>query len=166
MLSPEDRRSADLFIWGGCCMHKDLNSFKGGNAEMMLEWAKLGIPGPILLANKHNAAILRNLLDPAVPTDAGLTEDELRAFQASTRGGIKTCAQAGAILNNEDDKKGQADKHVNFVTRKLGKPHPRFPDTNTRSGSHGEAAAELITYLLEYLDMMDTVLLLVLQQTR
>ncbi|KAF7336494.1 hypothetical protein MSAN_02304100 [Mycena sanguinolenta] len=36
-LAPEDRRTLDLFIWGGCCMHKDLNSFRGGNAEMMEE---------------------------------------------------------------------------------------------------------------------------------
>ncbi|KAJ7101997.1 hypothetical protein C8R44DRAFT_716352 [Mycena epipterygia] len=157
-LSAADRRTLNLFIWGGCCMHKDLNSFKGGNTEMMLEWAKLGVPGPILLANKQNASILRNLLDPAIPADAALTEDELRAFQASTRGGVKTCALAGAIFNNKDDKKGQADKHVDFMTRKLGKPHPRFPDTNnTRFSSHGCAAAELITHLLEYLDMMDVI---------
>ncbi|KAJ7430216.1 hypothetical protein B0H11DRAFT_1676382, partial [Mycena galericulata] len=157
-LSSEDRRTVDLFIWAGCCMHKDLNSFSGGNTEMMREWPKLGVPGPILLANKHNAAILRNLLDPAVPADSSLTEDELRAFQASTRGGVKTCALAGAIFNNKDDKKGQADKHVDFMTRKLGKRHPRFPDTsNTRFGSYGGASCELITYLLEYLDMMDVI---------
>ncbi|KAJ7895747.1 hypothetical protein B0H13DRAFT_1624250 [Mycena leptocephala] len=157
-LSPEDRRAVDLFIWGGCCMHKDLNSFKGGNTEMMLEWAKLGVPGPILLANKQNAAILRNLFDPAVPADAAMTEDELRAFQTSTCGGVKTCALAGAIFNNKDDKKGQADKHVDFMTRKLDTPHPRFPDTsNTRFGSYGGASAELITYLLQYLDLMDVI---------
>ncbi|KAJ7868034.1 hypothetical protein B0H14DRAFT_3441437 [Mycena olivaceomarginata] len=141
-LSPEDRRAVDLFIWGGCCMHKDLNSFKGGNAEMMLEWAKLGVPGPILLANKQNAAILRNLFDPAT----------------STCGGVKTCALGGAIFNNKDDKKGQADKHVDFMTRKLETPHPRFPDTsNTLFGSYGGASAELITYLLQYLDLMDVI---------
>lgn len=99
-LSPQERREIDLFIWGGCCMHKDLNSFKGGNTEMMLEWEKLGVAGPILLANKQNAATLRNVLDPSFPADAELTEDELRAFQASTRGGVKTCALAGAIFNN------------------------------------------------------------------
>ncbi|KAJ7229548.1 hypothetical protein B0H12DRAFT_1077403 [Mycena haematopus] len=132
-LSPVDRRLIDLFIWGGCCMHKDGNSFGGGNAEMMLEWSKIGVPGPILLANKGNAAILRNVLDPAVSADAALSEDELRAFQASTCGGVKTCALAGAIFNNKDDKKGQADKHVDFMTKKLGKQHARFPDTsNTR----------------------------------
>ncbi|KAJ7877232.1 hypothetical protein B0H14DRAFT_3784454 [Mycena olivaceomarginata] len=80
-----------------------------------------------LLANKQNAAALRNVLDFSFPADAELTEDELRAFQASTRGGVKTCALAGAIFNNQDDKKGQAAKHVDFMTWKLNKPHPRFP---------------------------------------
>ncbi|KAJ7120405.1 hypothetical protein C8R44DRAFT_737216 [Mycena epipterygia] len=123
-LSPEDHRAIDLFVWGGCCMHKDLNSFKGRNTEMMLEWGKIGF----------------------------------RAFQASTRGGVKICALAGAIFNHKDDKKGQADKHVDFMTRKTGKPHSRFPDTsNARFGTFGGASAELITYILEYLDMMDLI---------
>jgi hypothetical protein len=55
-LNPADCQTLDLFIWGGCCMHKDLNSFKGGNTEMMPEWKKLGLVGPILLANKNNPA--------------------------------------------------------------------------------------------------------------
>ncbi|KAJ7911234.1 hypothetical protein B0H13DRAFT_2328557 [Mycena leptocephala] len=36
-LSDEERRPLTLFLWGGCCMHKDLYSFKGGNTEMMKE---------------------------------------------------------------------------------------------------------------------------------
>jgi hypothetical protein len=157
-LSPEERRRVDFFIWAGCCMHKDLNSFRGGNSEVMLVWESLQVTGPKLLANKQNAATLRHVLDPSFPADAQLTEDELRAFQASTRGGVKTCALAGAIFNNKDDKKGQADKHVDFMSRKLFRPHPRFPDTsNTRFGSHGDAAAELITYLPLYIEMMDII---------
>ncbi|KAJ6454999.1 hypothetical protein C8R45DRAFT_770416, partial [Mycena sanguinolenta] len=101
-LPPEDRRTLDLFIWGGCCMHKDLNSFRGGNAEMMEEWPKVNATPPVLLANKANAAILRNVLDPTLSQNAILTEDEFRAFEASTRGGVKACALAGAIFNNKD----------------------------------------------------------------
>jgi hypothetical protein len=157
-LEPADRRILDLFIWGGCCMHKDLNSFKGGNDEMMLEWKRLGVLGPILLANKDNAALLRNLLDPAHPKDAVLTDDQFRAFEASTRGGIKTAALVDAIFNNKDDKKGQADRHVDFMTCSLGKQHRRFPDTsNTRFGSHGDAAAELATYLPQYREIMELI---------
>lgn len=157
-LDPVDRRKLDLFAWGGCCMHKDLNSFKGGNNEMMLEWKRLGTIGPVLLANKENTALLRNLLDPAQAKDAVLTEDQFRAFEASTRGGVKTAVLAGAIFNNKDDKKGQADRHVDFMTRSLGKQHSRFPDTsNTRFGSHGDAAGELITYLLQYREIMELI---------
>ncbi|KAJ7474641.1 hypothetical protein B0H11DRAFT_1918346 [Mycena galericulata] len=35
-MSPEEQRAADLFIWAGCCMHKELNAVKGGNAAGML----------------------------------------------------------------------------------------------------------------------------------
>ncbi|KAF7351568.1 hypothetical protein MSAN_01589300 [Mycena sanguinolenta] len=120
-LNAADRRTLDLFIWAGCCMHKDLNSFRGGNNEMMLEWKRLGVLGPILLANKENAALLQHLLDPAHPKDATLTEDQLRAFEASTRGGVKAAALAGAIFNNKDDKKGQADRHVDFYESRTRK---------------------------------------------
>ncbi|KAF8238173.1 hypothetical protein L208DRAFT_1355507 [Tricholoma matsutake] len=48
----------DLFIWAGCCMDKDQNSFQGGNTEMMEQWEKSGYTPPLLLANKQNAAIL------------------------------------------------------------------------------------------------------------
>ncbi|KAF8209626.1 hypothetical protein K438DRAFT_2063060 [Mycena galopus ATCC 62051] len=157
-LDPTDRQVLDLFVWGGCCMHKDLNSFKGGNTEMMLEWVKLGVLAPILLVNKENAALLRHVFDPAQPEDAILTEDQFRAFQASTRGGVKACALAGAIFNNKDDKKGQGDKHVDFMSHERGTRHRRFPDTsNTRFGSHGDAAAELITHLLLYRKIVDLV---------
>ncbi|KAJ6489579.1 hypothetical protein C8R47DRAFT_978003 [Mycena vitilis] len=157
-LDPADRRLLDLFIWGGCCMHKDLNSFKGGNSEMMLEWTRLGLDGPILLANKDNAALLQHLLDPAHRKDAVLTDDQFRAFEASTRGGGKTTALAGAIFNNKDDKKGQGDKHVDAMSRLLGKKHRRFPDTsNTRFGSHADAAAEMIKYLVQYREMLQLI---------
>ncbi|KAJ7877146.1 hypothetical protein B0H13DRAFT_1631869 [Mycena leptocephala] len=158
-LSPEDRRTVDLFIWGGCCMHKDQNSFKGGNTEMMAEWKKLDAVAPVLLANKANAAVLRNVFDRTFSPDAVLSEDEFRAFEASTRGGVKACALAGAIFNNKDKaKKGQGERHVDFMRKKLGKQHRKFPDTNnTRFGSHGDAAAELITYLQHYLEILDVI---------
>ncbi|KAJ7669569.1 hypothetical protein B0H17DRAFT_887150, partial [Mycena rosella] len=150
-LVPEDRRRLDLFIWAGCCMHKDLNRFKGGNTEMMAEWERLGVPGPILLANKTNAAALKRILEPGTKVPETLTEEEQQAFEASTRGGVKLCAIAGAILNNKDDKKGQGDKHTEFMSLRTGKFHPRFPDTNnTRFGCFGLAAAEIMMFLDHY----------------
>lgn len=158
-LGPSDRRRLDLFIWAGCCMHKDQNSFKGGNTEMMSEWGKLGVPGPIVLANKQNAALLHKILEPGAKMPDKLTEDEQRAFEASTCGGVKACAIAGAIMNNKDDKKGQGDKHTNFMKEELGEEfHKRFADTNnTRFGSYGLAAAELIKFREQYIRYLDII---------
>jgi len=81
----------NLFIWAGCCMHKDQNSFKAGNTAMMAWWDKTNNTPPIVLANKQNASVLRHVLDPAAPL-APMTEDETIAFEASTRGGVKAVA--------------------------------------------------------------------------
>lgn len=35
-LSETEKRGLDLFIWAGCCMHKELNSIKGGNTALKL----------------------------------------------------------------------------------------------------------------------------------
>ncbi|KAJ7604097.1 hypothetical protein DFH06DRAFT_1349727 [Mycena polygramma] len=157
-LSEEERRPLTLFLWGGCCMHKHLNSFKGGNAEMMLEHTRRGLIPPIILANKHNTVQLKRWLEPGTKVPDTLTPDEQLAFESSTRGGVKTCAIAGAICNNKDDKIGQGDRHVEFFTAKIGKTHCRFPDTsNTRFGTYGLAAAELIKYLDLYLEFLDVI---------
>ncbi|ESK92318.1 hypothetical protein Moror_4603 [Moniliophthora roreri MCA 2997] len=34
-LPADEHHDVELFLWCGCCMHKDLNSFRGGNMEMM-----------------------------------------------------------------------------------------------------------------------------------
>ncbi|KAF9017231.1 hypothetical protein BDP27DRAFT_1378651 [Rhodocollybia butyracea] len=103
--------------------------FKGGNTEMMAEWAKLKVDGVVLLANKANASILQKVVDPSKNFDK-LSEVEQQAF---------------------DDKKGQGGVHVNFFREHVDKNHPRFPDTNnTRFGSHGLAATEVIKHLELY----------------
>jgi hypothetical protein len=56
-LSLEDHQMLDLFIWGSCCMHEDLNSFKVGNTEMMAEWKKLNAAAPVLLTNKAKTTV-------------------------------------------------------------------------------------------------------------
>ena len=146
-LSDQERREIDLFIWSGCCMHKDLNSFKGGNTEMMAAWKKLGLEEPILLANKANAKLLQKVIDPGANFDK-LSEVQQQAFVDSAKGGVKAMDLAGALFNNKDDKKGQGDIHVDYFKQHLGKNHPRFPQTNnTRFGSHGLAAAEVVKHL-------------------
>ncbi|KAF8148860.1 hypothetical protein B0H34DRAFT_802746 [Crassisporium funariophilum] len=143
----DKKRIINLFIWAGCCMHKDQNCFEAGNAAMMAYWGTSGHTSPVILANKHNTMLLCQILDPSKP-DRPLSEAELTAMQASTCGGAKTTAIAGAILNNKDDKKGQGDTHVNHLTELLGKAIKRFPDTNnTRFGSIGLAGEFLVIHL-------------------
>ena len=51
VLSEEDKRLLDFYIWVGCGCHKDANSVRGGNSFMIEWWDKNGVAGPILLAN-------------------------------------------------------------------------------------------------------------------
>jgi hypothetical protein len=55
-LSEVEKRSVNLFLWAGCCMHKELNSVKGGNVRMMAWWGENEVIGPIKLMNRDNAA--------------------------------------------------------------------------------------------------------------
>jgi hypothetical protein len=55
-LPAEARSALDLFVWAGCCMHKDQNSFKGGATAMGAFWEANGHKEPIFLANKANTA--------------------------------------------------------------------------------------------------------------
>ncbi|KAH7918088.1 hypothetical protein BV22DRAFT_990657, partial [Leucogyrophana mollusca] len=55
-LTDAEKRQWTLIVRAGCCMHKELNSVKGGNAAMMEFWDNNNLEGPILLANKDNAA--------------------------------------------------------------------------------------------------------------
>lgn len=55
-LSDAEKCRIDLFVWGGCCMHKELNSVKGGNTRMAAFWAQADLTAPLLLMNVHNAA--------------------------------------------------------------------------------------------------------------
>ncbi|KAJ7902286.1 hypothetical protein B0H13DRAFT_2275018 [Mycena leptocephala] len=59
-----NRRLLTIWIWTGFCMHKDQNSFKGGNTQMTMNWKELGITGPIPLANKESAVAVRRVLHP------------------------------------------------------------------------------------------------------
>jgi len=63
-LALEQQEEMLEFFWVGCGMHKDLNGVKGGNSAMIKWWIENEIPGPILLANKDNAAVI-----DAIPDD-------------------------------------------------------------------------------------------------
>lgn len=157
-LSDQEKKKIDFFLWAGCAMHKDQNSFKGGNHRMMGTYERHKIPPPMTLANAANAALLRKVLDPAKHREEPLTETEIAALEASTRGGVKLTAIAGALFNNKDDKKGQGDTYLMHFKAKYGESFRRFPDTNnTRFGSHGEAAGNLLRYHEGYVEYMQLI---------
>ena len=146
-LEEKEKKLLSLFIWTGCGCHKDLNSVKGGNASMMAWWKQNKIEPPVLLANKHNAAALK---DGTSKENKAPTPAQERALELSTRGAVKAAQIAGSILNHKDDKKGHHDTFRNWWEKHIG-THFTFPDTsNTRFGSYCEAAIVLVQYLDEF----------------
>ncbi|KAL1704011.1 hypothetical protein EV121DRAFT_184481, partial [Schizophyllum commune] len=152
-LSPEEKEKTSLFLFTGCCMHKELNSVKGGDARMRTYYATHPeIVPPVLLANKDNAAVLAGITD-----NEQLTPAELRALAVSGCGAVKATTLAGMICNNKDSKKGQHDRYVWYFDEVLGPTTiaRRFPDvSNTRFQSHCAAACEILQHLELYRDFM------------
>jgi hypothetical protein len=146
-LTPEQRRYAALFIWGGCCMHKEMNSVKGGNARMMAWWSENNLEGPMKLYNRDNSA---------AATLGGDAARE-RASEVSQAGGVKLTSLAGAVFANKDKKKGQQDTLQVYLQSSIGYM-VCFPGTSsTRYGSHASAAVELIVRLSFYRQFLEVV---------
>ncbi|KAJ7206600.1 hypothetical protein GGX14DRAFT_366983, partial [Mycena pura] len=148
---PEAQRAlTKLFIWSGCCMHKDQNSFKGGNAAMIGAYSSLGFKKPCALLNKANKEAV-DVARKALFLETGtrpMSDDELTSLESASCGGSKAVALAGAVINNRYDKKGQGDTHLIYMEQQLDSVIRRFPQVNnTRFGSHGEAAGELLAHL-------------------
>ena len=133
----------------GCCMHKDLNCVKGGAKALEEMWTLLNKTPPILLANKENAYTLANRSNASMPTAA-----EAHAEQVSKRGGTHATSLGGMLFRNKDKKKGQQDTYDWYMEYHIGYRVP-YPDvSNTRYGSHGEAAATIIVYLEHFKNFM------------
>jgi len=133
-MTPEERRHVALFIWGGCCMHKEMNSVKGGNTRMMAFWAQNGLVAPMKLYNRDNSAA----------ASLGGSEARTRAAEVSQAGGVKLTSLAGAVFAHKDKKKGQQDSLQVYLQSVVGYM-VCFPGTSsTRYGSTCEAAAELL----------------------
>ncbi|KAJ7197444.1 hypothetical protein GGX14DRAFT_374928 [Mycena pura] len=144
-LTPEEKQSIDLFIWGGCCMHKNLNVFKGDltltSPPMQEWWVDNGHTGPLKMFNRDNAA--------AATLGAG-TDAAARAEDRTVGGAIKVSSLAGAIFRHKDRKRGQQDTLRYFWDYETGL-NICFPDTsNTRFQSHA-GACEIITVNMELL---------------
>lgn len=149
-LSDLEKREYEVCFRGGCCMHKDLNAFKGGSVALAAFWALAGLVPPILLANKENAALLAD-------ADAAATEAGRAALESSSRGAAKACALGGSICKHSDSKKGQQEIFTMFTQSVLGYKLA-FPDTsNTRYGSYGDASTIIVTHLPVFQSFMEFV---------
>ncbi|KAF8164237.1 hypothetical protein K438DRAFT_1617709 [Mycena galopus ATCC 62051] len=135
-MSDDMQALAEFLFFGGCCGHKDTNSFKGGCRAMADAWPEG--EEPILLANKANDRTIR--LGEKNSAAIRAAED------ASTRGVVKATTLLGALLRNKDEDKGYQDKYVMFMETELydlcGETGAkRFPATSqNRYGTHGRAS--------------------------
>ncbi|KAI0313246.1 hypothetical protein OF83DRAFT_1065825 [Amylostereum chailletii] len=161
-LLEEQQTALTQLLWAGCCMHKDLNSVKGGDKSMQAAWEELKLEPLVLLANKDNAATLeleaekhRNQTDQEGEIQASAAEE--RAGDVSSRGGVKTTTLVGALVNHKDEKKGYHDSFRMYMFNITGKTLT-FPDTsNTRYQSHCKVAAHLLKYLDEYTRFLEII---------
>jgi hypothetical protein len=104
-------------------------------------WVENGLPGPLKMYNRDNAA--------AATLGAG-TEAATRAEDRTIGGAIKVSGLAGAIFRHKDRKRGQQDTLRYFWDHETGL-NIYFPDTsNTRFQSHA-AACEIIVLHMELL---------------
>ncbi|KAJ3964415.1 hypothetical protein EV361DRAFT_955963 [Lentinula raphanica] len=125
-LSDVEKSEVDLFLWAGCCMHKEMNAFKGGCVGLDEFWDEHPeISSPLPLPNRDNAATIQLASGTAAATRA------------------KTRTERGA----QDTLRFYFDYKIGF--------NLAFPDTsNTRFQSHAEACALIITHLDLFIEFL------------
>ncbi|KZV81121.1 hypothetical protein EXIGLDRAFT_629009, partial [Exidia glandulosa HHB12029] len=141
------KRAVDLFVWCGCCMHKDLNATKGGNVSLMAFWAAAGIPGPAKLMNKEQVAASASSDSEAV----------LRSELAAGAGGVKLAMLCGLLFKNKSDKLGQHESFRIFFESRVGRILAYPGTSNNRFQSYLVAAGILIYHLDGIRDFMEQV---------
>ncbi|KAJ3973309.1 hypothetical protein EV361DRAFT_843701 [Lentinula raphanica] len=148
-LTNTEKSEVDLFLWAGCCMHKEMNAFKGGCIGFDEFWNENPeFNSPIPLPNRDNAAAIR--------LGAG-TAAASRAQVRTERGAVKLATLAGMIFRHKDRKRGQQDRLRFYFDYKLGF-NLAFPDTsNTRFQLHTEACALIITHLDLFIEFLSYV---------
>ncbi|KAH9911534.1 uncharacterized protein BXZ73DRAFT_56889 [Epithele typhae] len=142
-----EQRVVTLFIHAGCCMHKDLNATQGGNTAMVAFWTAAGLDPPVRLLNRDNTAAAQTGSEAAIH----------QAFENSQGGGTKVTELTGLLFNHREDTKGQQDSFRYSMEKATGKLFT-FPDTsNTRFGSHGDAATVLVEHLEHILVFLEQI---------
>jgi hypothetical protein len=142
-LSPEEQANVDLFLWHGCCMHKDLNATRSGDVRMRTIYKDHPlIPSPIPLKNKWQKTSVPVATPTLLNSEADGASCQTEEFYAC--GGTKLTTLAGAIFNHKDAAKGVHKTVQDWFILEYGHAHV-FPDTsNVRYCSHCQAAIELL----------------------
>ncbi|KAK0430609.1 hypothetical protein EV421DRAFT_1721345, partial [Armillaria borealis] len=137
-LNDSQKKNIDLLIWARCCMHKEMNAFKGGCTHMSQWWEENDISSLIKMYNQDNAA--------AADLGAGTAAAKC-AEDCIQSGPIKVSSLAGAIFCHKDQKCGQQDTLWYFCDLEM-EFMLCFPNTsNTHFQSHAKTCAIIITYL-------------------
>ncbi|PBK79975.1 hypothetical protein ARMGADRAFT_977390, partial [Armillaria gallica] len=136
-LTEGEKKKTRMFVWAGCCMHKEMNTVKGGARAMADYWKEGDLDGPVKLMNKDNDAAAQ----------AGPSKARDQAIDNSQGGAVKLTDLAGSLFNHKDKKKGHQDTFRDYFEKHTNQ-RITFPDTsNTRFQSHCEAAIVLIVLL-------------------
>ncbi|KIY62802.1 hypothetical protein CYLTODRAFT_360941, partial [Cylindrobasidium torrendii FP15055 ss-10] len=132
-LDGDKKTFADLFLFGGCCGHKDLNACKRGGEGMKADWKRNDAPEerPVPLPNKDKDSAI------AEGGKAGL-----KALQSSDGGGIKFTEILGLLLRGKPGgKQAYQDLYKSFMVRR------HFPNTPAcRYQSHTYAAVDALEW--------------------
>ena len=139
------QRIGGLWHWSGCCMHKDLNTFKAGAVRLSAFWKEAGLEGPVKLLSREKEE--REELMGADGAD--------REPSMASGGAAKLADLVGALVKNKEETKGYPDEFRTYSMAQLGY-EISFPDTsNTRYQCYGDAATELIWQPEFYIDFLD-----------
>jgi hypothetical protein len=139
------RRLAGLWHWSGCCMHKDLNTFKGGATQLSAFWMEEGIEGPVKLLSRGREE--QKELMGSDTTDCGLN--------GASGGAAKLADLVGALVRNKVETKGYPEEFRTYAMDQLNY-EISFPDTsNTRYQCYGDAATELVRHPDFYIGFLD-----------
>lgn len=142
-LSDSQKTLVDTFVLGGCCAHKDLNTFRYGCKAMHDGWPKGETP--ILLANKANDAVIKLGKD----ADSAAVQN---AIASSTRGVVKSTSLMGMLFRHKEENKGYQAKYTMFLETHKDQLYDKkdaknFPNTSAiRYQSYSYAAAVVTKY--------------------
>jgi len=82
------------------------------------------------------------------------TVNKKHAEEMSKQGATKLTSLGGLMFRNKDKKKGQQDTYDWYMEPKISY-HVPYPDvSNTRYGTHGEAAATIIVYRSHFIEFI------------